>query len=75
MSMRDAYASSDHATERERRRKRGMAATFQPNEGMEQMVRLRDRDPAGYERLSPLLKMQLAYYLRGKEAAAEEGNA
>ena len=49
-----------------------VAATYRPDDRMERLLALRQRDPAAFDKLPSGTKLSLGYYVAAKEAAERE---
>jgi len=68
-----AYATpGPEAVQRADRRRRDLAATYRPDERLDRLLALRDRDPAAYARIAdPMTTIGLGSYAVAKAAHEE----
>lgn len=66
-----AYSKQDAGA----RRRRSLAASFKKDARLEQLLSLKETDPAVYARLSVTTRMSVGMYLQAKEAYEQEQNA
>ena len=71
--LRDGYATPGRdATARADRRRRDLAATYRPDERLDQLLALREHDPAAYARIAdPTITISLGSYAVAKAAHEE----
>jgi hypothetical protein len=62
-------ASYDDAPTRAERKQASAAASFVESAEMEALAKLRDSNPDRYDRVDPMQKASLGYYLNAKKAA------
>jgi hypothetical protein len=67
VALSDAYAAT-HGNHDQLHR--SIAATFAPDPTMSVLETLKRDDPAAFERLSPIMRMSLGYWVQARDAYA-----